>query len=334
MKPNKVFFLAASLCLALSASARADGRHGNGGSTAVAAAPAPARGAGPVVHSGTGGFRYGGGPMISPSQRFSTFRGPMSGQRRFSPGPVTGTYNPTRFANARSRNFATVRSNQFNSGNKNHFNSDGNRNGSLNRNRNGNRAGLDNGNNHGNRVGNANNANNNHVFAKHSANSHPNWDKHHDHWWNGHHCHWANNSWIIYDVGFYPWIGYPYYDYYPYDYSYPYGYGYGYGDGGNYEYGYGNDPGTYDGGNQYDDKQGPGPYDDSYNNQNNDATVADIQQRLARQGYYHGQIDGVLGPDTQRALINYQRRNGLRVTGSLTPETLQSLNLRSGPGAN
>src|SRR5215472_906359 len=80
----------------------------------------------------------------------------------------------------------------------------------------------------------------NHVFAQRSANWHSDWDHNHDHWWHGHLCHFVNNTWIIFEIGFYPWwsYGYPYdYGYYPYSYgSYgsspygydPYGYSYGY----------------------------------------------------------------------------------------------------------
>ncbi|MEY2491222.1 MAG: hypothetical protein QOH24_173, partial [Verrucomicrobiota bacterium] len=138
MKTNNVLFLASILAAGFSASMQAGSHHSNSASTAVAApAPAPAHGAGPALHSGSGNFRYGGGPMISPSQRFSSYRGPVAGQRRFAPGAVTGSYNPARFTSARSRNPGTARSNAFTS------------------NRNGTR-GLA-------------NATNNHVFARHSA---------------------------------------------------------------------------------------------------------------------------------------------------------------------
>jgi hypothetical protein len=194
-----------------------------------------------------------------------------------------------------------------------------------------------------NRAGNAANANRNnralannnrHVFARHATNQHPHWDKHHDHWWNGHHCHWAGNSWIIFDIGFSPFYGYPW-DYYGsnyyYPYGYPYNYGYGYDDGGGY------DSNVYEGSQvapapDYSGDDGKDYYYDSSNqgfnqgaDQGSDSTVVAAQQRLSRQGYYHGEIDGVLGPETRRAIVRFQSNNGLRVTGSLTPETLQSL---------
>ena len=52
-----------------------------------------------------------------------------------------------------------------------------------------------------------------------------------DHWWHGHRCRFVNGSWFIFDLGFFPWYGYPY-DYYADDYYYGYPYGY---DSGVYE---------------------------------------------------------------------------------------------------
>ena len=147
----------------------------------------------------------------------------------------------------------------------------------------------------------------NHVFTQRSANWHRDWDRRCDHWWHGHRCRFVNGSWFIFDFGFVPWYGWPY-DYYPYDYYYPYGY-----DPGIYE---GADSNYYSEGNYY-------PSD-----QSTDATVAAAQERLAREGYYHGEIDGVPGPETQRAIIRYQSDRSLHVTGYLNSETRQSLGLR------
>ena len=38
--------------------------------------------------------------------------------------------------------------------------------------------------------------------------------------------------------------------------------------------------------------------------------VAELQRRLSRAGYYRGSIDGVLGPQTRRAIRNYEREHG------------------------
>ena len=120
--------------------------------------------------------------------------------------------------------------------------------------------------------------------------------------WNGgnwHHHHNNNDVVFIGSFGFPFWgwgWGYPYGSY---GYGYPYGYGYGYG----YPYGYGYD---YDYGNYYGDagygNQGYGYGDRSRGG----SSVAQLQRRLARAGYYHGSIDGIMGPETRRAIRAYE----------------------------
>ena len=63
-----------------------------------------------------------------------------------------------------------------------------------------------------------------------------------------------------------------------------------------------------------------------------DPTVEAIQERLAQLGYYNGPVDGIFGPTTRDAVAKYQIDNQLDVTGSLSPDTLQSLGVP--PGAN
>jgi Putative peptidoglycan binding domain len=76
-----------------------------------------------------------------------------------------------------------------------------------------------------------------------------------------------NRTFVFIDTFGFP-LFYPYYGYYPYGYGY-YGYNaYGYGNG---------------------------------------SSVVELQRRLARAGYYHGRIDGVMGTKTRRALRAYQR---------------------------
>ena len=143
----------------------------------------------------------------------------------------------------------------------------------------------------------------NHAFARHDANWHRDWDKHR--------AHFHNNVVFVFVDGFwwglYPWDYYPYYAYayYPYDY--------------------------YDNPNDYYDYS---PYD--YNDQSayvdsdqygNNTTVSAVQSELAKLGYYHGSIDGVVGDETQAALARYQEDHDLSVTGTLTAATLQSLGL-------
>ena len=173
----------------------------------------------------------------------------------------------------------------------------------------------------------------NHVFAQRSANWHPDWDHNHDHWWRGHLCHFVNNTWIIFEIGFYPWwsYGYPYdYGYYPYSYgSYgqsPYGYdpyGYSYGNNSGY-YTDGQNDGYYDNG-QYENQ------DSTSNSSSDQEIVAEIvaaaQDELSLEGYYHGPIDGLFSPEMHRAVRDFQRDNGLNVTGYLTRETRNALGL-------
>lgn len=120
--------------------------------------------------------------------------------------------------------------------------------------------------------------------------------------------HWGNNRYrhgnyrhrsrsnVYFGIG----LGYPYYGYgYPYYGSYPYGYG-------------------------YYNRPRAVIYDTAYTD---DATVAAVQRRLARGGYYHGAIDGVIGNGTRLAIRAYERNNGLRVDGRIDRQLLATLGL-------
>src|SRR5437764_707792 len=58
-----------------------------------------------------------------------------------------------------------------------------------------------------------------------------------------------------------------------------------------------------------------------------DPTVSAVQTDLTQYGYFNGPIDGIYGPATRDAVAKYQIAKGLGVTGSLSPDTLQSLGL-------
>jgi len=172
-----------------------------------------------------------------------------------------------------------------------------------------------------------------HVFARRTADWHSDWDRHHDHWWHGHRCRFINGSWVIFDLNFYPWwpYDYPYYGspYYGYDSdnNYPSDYyaGSDYYPQQDYSYGYdprANDNGAYDEDEYYD----RGGYNSP--DQNSDRTVADAQTQLAKDGYYQGEVDGVIGHETRRAIASFQSDHGLRVTGNLNQETLATLGLQ------
>ena len=53
-----------------------------------------------------------------------------------------------------------------------------------------------------------------------------------------------------------------------------------------------------------------------------------VQSKLAGMGFYSGQIDGVMGPDTEVALRKYQEKNNLPVTGQLDARTRDKLDLK------
>jgi hypothetical protein len=92
-----------------------------------------------------------------------------------------------------------------------------------------------------------------------------------------------NNVVFIGDFGFPWWWGWGWGPWWGGGWGYPYGY-YGYGDG-DYGSGYG-----------YSNSSG--------------SRVAELQSRLASAGYYHGAIDGILGPATRRAIRAYERDHG------------------------
>ena len=137
-----------------------------------------------------------------------------------------------------------------------------------------------------------------HIAERHDANWHGDWDRRHAHFFHNRFFVFDDGFWFGLDAGFYPWDYLPYYadDYYPYDY--------------------------------YADDQ---PYDNTEPVYNGvpaaDPTVEATQERLAQLGYYNGPVDGVFGPTTRDAVANYQIANQLNVTGSLSPDTMQSLGL-------
>ena len=133
-----------------------------------------------------------------------------------------------------------------------------------------------------------------HIAERHDGNWHSDWDRRHVHFDHNRFFVFEDGFWFGLDEGYYPWDYLPYYaaDYYPYDYS-------------------------------TDETTAP-VYDST---PVADATVQAVQTRLAQMGYYSGPIDGVFGPATRDAVAKYQIASQLSVTGSLSPDTLQSLGL-------
>ena len=90
---------------------------------------------------------------------------------------------------------------------------------------------------------------------------------------------------------FFDTFGFPFFYPYPYYGYYPYAYGYnGYG------YDYGN-------------------------------TVVEVQRRLAHAGYYHGAIDGIMGPQTRRAIRAYERDRNMPAYGVIDRQLLATIGL-------
>ena len=53
--------------------------------------------------------------------------------------------------------------------------------------------------------------------------------------------------------------------------------------------------------------------------------IVEVQQELARAGYYRGAIDGILGSGTRRAISLYERANGLPPDGRIDADLLAAM---------
>ena len=73
---------------------------------------------------------------------------------------------------------------------------------------------------------------------------------------------------------------------------------------------------------------------DLYKKGSSGATVREIQTRLKSWGYYTGEVDGIYGSQTERAVRYFQRQNGLSVDGQTGNETLAALGLPTGGTAS
>lgn len=111
-------------------------------------------------------------------------------------------------------------------------------------------------------------------------------------WRHRHHRH-HRHSRIYFTFGYPFGYGYPNYGYYPYRYGY---------------------------------YSGPGAV--AYQAVMADrSTVIAVQRRLARTGYYHGAIDGVIGYGTRNAIRSYERAHGLRIDGQIDRRLLATMGL-------
>jgi Putative peptidoglycan binding domain len=64
-----------------------------------------------------------------------------------------------------------------------------------------------------------------------------------------------------------------------------------------------------------------------YNRMPPDQVIANVQATLQQQGYYRGEVDGLIGPLTRGAIADYQRDHGLYMTSTIDQPTLQSLGI-------
>jgi Putative peptidoglycan binding domain len=75
-----------------------------------------------------------------------------------------------------------------------------------------------------------------------------------------------------------------------------------------------------------------GAYDYDYPYSNYTASdygdvILAVQQALAQLGYYHGPVDGVIGPQTEKAIRWFQSADHLPVTGEIDSATLRALRI-------
>ncbi len=56
-------------------------------------------------------------------------------------------------------------------------------------------------------------------------------------------------------------------------------------------------------------------------------SVENIQQALFNANFYNGKIDGILGPKTKKAIVDFQKANDLSCDGKVGPETWKLLNI-------
>ncbi len=68
------------------------------------------------------------------------------------------------------------------------------------------------------------------------------------------------------------------------------------------------------------------PYD-AYNSYSRGRILTRAQERLRQANFYRGHIDGRVGPGTQTAIVEWQKQQGLSVTGKLDAATLSSMGL-------
>ena len=70
----------------------------------------------------------------------------------------------------------------------------------------------------------------------------------------------------------------------------------------------------------------------TYKKGSSGAVVSQIQTKLKNWGYYAGDVDGIYGSATERAVRAFQQKNGLTVDGKAGDQTLAAMGLSAGGG--
>jgi hypothetical protein len=135
------------------------------------------------------------------------------------------------------------------------------------------------------------------LASRAPANVSRDWDHRNTHTWNHHHYRWYGGDWVIADGGFYGG--------YPYDYGTPYDDGY-YGDENPPDVNYSTPAYSYD---------------------SSESVALGVQDQLTRLGYSPGPVDGVVGPQTRDAIMDFQNDHRLPVTGQIDGTLLRALGL-------
>lgn len=78
----------------------------------------------------------------------------------------------------------------------------------------------------------------------------------------------------------------------------------------------------------------PGAMAATYRQGSTGEQVRTIQDKLKRWGYYDGAVDGIFGSGTRKAVVAFQKKNGLAADGIVGPNTLRALGMNvSGSGS-
>lgn len=72
----------------------------------------------------------------------------------------------------------------------------------------------------------------------------------------------------------------------------------------------------------------------TYKKGSSGTVVSQIQTKLKNWGYYDGDVDGIYGSATERAVRAFQRKNGLTADGKAGAQTLKALGLPADSGGN